>query len=162
MRPSWRKKAWSNTGGSLPIHQRFISHLRSGERSHLFCTSLFAPVEFTKFASGQQTMPDHASRFEDLSLSLDGGALLWLANSQRRVFSVKSATAVLRAAQTSTARLKCNDESGRVGTTDRATIWHRLRYPIWISIDQVGTEFLALVLPLLFLLANDYTLASKL
>lgn len=67
-------------------------------------------------------MPDHASRFEDLSLSLDGGALLWLANSQRRVFSVKSVTAVLRAAQTSTARLKCNDESGRVGTTDRATI----------------------------------------
>lgn len=66
-------------------------------------------------------MPDHASRFEDLSLSLDG-ALLWLANSQRRVFSVKSATAVLRAAQTSTARLKCNDESGRAGTTDRATI----------------------------------------
>lgn len=91
--------------GGLPIHQRFISRLRS-ERSHLFlhlalCSQIYKICE--RPANGAR------SSFARRSLSL----FRWSVSLVGKCIQI----CVSYFAQTrSTARLKRNDESGRVGS----------------------------------------------
>lgn len=152
MRPSWRGKKLDQTRGKgLPIHQRFIS-----ERSHLFAPRSLPPSNLQNLQISSKRC--HAL-LGHLHLSRWWSAFFgW--QTRKGVYSPSNhGCASYHALRKREPRGKFNHEPGRVGTTRRTsnhltpiTLSHlNFNRPSWHRV-------LALLLPLLFLLANDYTL----
>lgn len=139
MRPSWREgKSLIKHGeeGGLPIHQRFISRLRS-ERSHLFLHLALCPQIYERPANGAR------SSFARRSLSL----FRWSVSLVGKCIQI----CVSYFAQTrSTARLKRNDESGRVGSRTKQPFDTDYAIPFEFQSSKLAPSFSPLVLPLLF------------
>lgn len=126
--------------GGLPIHQRFISRLRS-ERSHLFlhlalCSQIYKICERPANGARSSFARRSLSLFRFRSVSLVGKCIQ---------------ICVSYFAQTrSTARLKRNDESGRVGSRTKQPFDTDYAIPFEFQSSKLAPSFSPLVLPLLF------------